>query len=78
VDVLAAYSLAGIAYDAMGNLKALKRYRQDASLIDDLTYTIATTSNRLTAVADGVVPTTEDWDAEPLTRPRSVTMQTAI
>ena len=62
-----AYDLAGIAYDSVGNLKALRRYRQDASLIDDLTYTISTTSNRLTALTDAVAAPSEDWDAETAT-----------
>ena len=59
-----AYDLAGITYDADGNIKTLQRYRQDATLIDNLTYTYPSSSNRLSSVSDAVTTTTEPWDAE--------------
>ena len=58
-----AYDLAGIAYDAAGNVTALQRYRQDGTLIDNLTYNYASNSNRLTAVTDAVTGNSETWDA---------------
>jgi len=62
--VTSAYDLAGITYDAAGNLTALQRYRETGTLIDNLTYTNAPMSNRLTAITDGVGATAETWDAE--------------
>jgi RHS repeat-associated protein len=59
-----AYDLATITYDLNGNLTALQRYKETATLVDNLTYTIAGTSNRLTAIADAVGATAETWDAE--------------
>ncbi len=59
-----AYDLANIGYDAAGNLTALQRYRETATLIDNLTYSNATTSNRLNSITDAVSATTETWDAE--------------
>jgi RHS repeat-associated protein len=59
-----AYDLAGITYDADGNIKTLQRYRQDATLIDNLTYSYPSASNRLSSVNDAVATTTESWDAE--------------
>jgi RHS repeat-associated protein len=57
------YDLAGINYDASGNITALQRYRETGTLIDNLTKTIASTSNRLTSVTDAV-SSSETWDAE--------------
>ncbi len=59
-----AYDLAGINYDKSGNLTALQRYRETATLVDNLTYTIAGSSNRLTTLADAVGVSAELWDAE--------------
>ena len=59
-----AYDLAGITYDLNGNLTALQRYRDAATLLDNLTYTIAAGSNRLSSLADAVGVTSETWDAE--------------
>lgn len=59
-----AFDLAGITYDPAGNLTALQRYRETATLLDNLTYTNATTSNRLNSVTDAVATTAETWDAE--------------
>ena len=59
-----AYDLAGIGYDLSGNLTALQRYRETATLVDNLTYTIAGSSNRLTSLADAVGVSAEPWDAE--------------
>ena len=59
-----AYDLAGINYDAAGNLTALQRYRETASLIDNLSYGYAGSSNRLSSVTDAVGGTAEAWDAE--------------
>jgi RHS repeat-associated protein len=58
------YDLSGINYDAAGNLLTLKRNRDTGTLIDNLTYAIPATSNRLTAVTDAVPATAETWDAE--------------
>jgi RHS repeat-associated protein len=60
----AAYDLTGISYDASGNITALKRYRQAATVIDNLTYTYPGTSNRLSSVSDAIATTSETWDAE--------------
>jgi RHS repeat-associated protein len=60
----AAYDLTGITYDADGNLTALQRYRDNATLIDNLTYSYPSSSNRLTSVTDAVATTPETWDAE--------------
>jgi RHS repeat-associated protein len=59
-----AHDLAGITYDLSGNLTALQRYRETATLLDNLTYTNAGTSNRLTSVTDAIVGSAETWDAE--------------
>lgn len=59
-----AYDIAGIGYDADGNLTGLQRYKDNASLIDNLTYTYPGTSNRLSSVTDAVSTTAETWDAE--------------
>jgi RHS repeat-associated protein len=58
------YDLPVINYDLNGNLTVLQRYRDTGTLVDNLTKTIASTSNRLTSVADAVGPTGEPWDAE--------------
>jgi RHS repeat-associated protein len=60
----AAYDLTGITYDADGNLKNLQRYRDNGTLIDNLTYSYPSSSNRLTSVTDAVATTPETWDAE--------------
>jgi uncharacterized protein RhaS with RHS repeats len=39
--------LTGISYDKAGNLTTLQRYGQGATLLDNVTYTLAATSNRL-------------------------------
>jgi RHS repeat-associated protein len=54
----------GILYDAAGNLTALQRNRETGTVLDNLTYTIAPTSNRLTQIGDAVDGTPESWDAE--------------
>jgi RHS repeat-associated protein len=59
-----AYDLAGLTYDAAGNLTALQRYRETATLLDNLTFTYPAGSNRLSSVADAVGATAEAWDAE--------------
>ena len=59
-----AYDLTTIGYDLNGNLTGLRRYRETATLIDDLGKTIASTSNRLTSVTDAAGATAETWDAE--------------
>ncbi len=59
-----AHDLAAINYDLAGNITSLQRYRETATLIDNLTYSIPSTSNRLASVADAVGVTTETWDAE--------------
>ncbi len=59
-----AHDLAGINYDRAGNLTALQRYRETATLVDNLTYTYPGSSNRLSSVTDAVATTAETWDAE--------------
>ncbi|MDQ3516879.1 MAG: DUF6443 domain-containing protein [Gemmatimonadota bacterium] len=44
-----AHDLAGINYDRAGNLTALQRYRETATLVDNLTYTYPGSSNRLSS-----------------------------
>ncbi len=58
-----AYDLAGITYDGAGNLTALQRYRETGTLIDNLTYSYSTSSNRLSAVTDAISGNAETWDA---------------
>ncbi len=60
----AAYDLAGISYDLNGNMTALQRYRETGTLVDNLTKSIAGSSNRLTSLTDAVGTTAEAWDAE--------------
>jgi RHS repeat-associated protein len=59
-----AHSLSGINYDKSGNLTALQRYQESGALIDNLTYTIASASNRLTQVTDAISGNAETWDAK--------------
>lgn len=59
-----AHDLTNISYDASGNLLTLRRYRETPTLVDDLTYTVAPSSNRLTQIADVVDGSPEQWDAE--------------
>jgi hypothetical protein len=59
-----AYDLAGINYDVAGNLTALQRYRETATLLDNLSYTYPGSSNSLSSVTDAVGTTTVAWDAE--------------
>jgi RHS repeat-associated protein len=59
-----AYDLAGINYDAAGNITALQRYRETGTLIDNLTYAYPTSSDRLSSVTDAIATTAEAWDAE--------------
>jgi RHS repeat-associated protein len=59
-----AYGLAGITYDGSGNLTALQRYRQNPSLVDNLTYTYPSNSNRLSSVSDAAGASSESWDVE--------------
>jgi RHS repeat-associated protein len=59
-----AHDLAGISYDASGNLTALQRYRETATLVDNLSYAYPGSSNRLSSVTDAVGGTAESWDAE--------------
>jgi hypothetical protein len=42
-----AYDVTGIIDDKGGNLTTLKRYGSNATLLDNLTYTVTATSNRL-------------------------------
>jgi len=57
------FDVNGISYDKHGNFKTLKRYF-DPSLVDNLTYTHQTGTNKLQSVADAVPATSHDWDAE--------------
>lgn len=59
------YDVKNLTYDLVGNLTGLDRYRDNATLIDDLTYTYTTGKNRLSTVTDAIAATTaETWDAE--------------
>jgi hypothetical protein len=60
----AAFDVNNISYDQNGNLTALQRYRDTATLIDNLTYVYDTGKNRLDHVDDAVTTTTETWDTE--------------
>lgn len=64
VNTTAAYDLTGITYDPSGNLKSLRRYGANGTLIDDLTYTYPGSSNRLSSVSEAAGATAETWDAE--------------
>jgi len=59
-----AHDLASITYDASGNLKTLKRYKESGSLVDDLTYAYPSGSNRLSSLAEAAGASAETWDAE--------------
>ncbi len=59
-----AYDLAGITYDASGNLTTLRRRNETGALIDSLTYSLAASSNRLTSITEAAGVTAEMWDAE--------------
>lgn len=59
-----AHDLANIGYDAAGNITSLQRYRETATLVDNLSYSYSAGSNRLNAVTDAVGVTPESWDAE--------------
>ena len=58
-----------MGYDKSGNVLSLQRYREAGTVVDNLTYSYPSTSNRLSAVADAVAATAEAWDVEagPLT-----------
>lgn len=57
------YDVSGISYDQNGNLKALERYGDGGSLVDDLSYTYGGSSpNRLTSLTDGA-GAVHGWDA---------------
>jgi len=58
------HDLGPITYDAAGNILTLQRRQDAGTILDNLTYTIAATSNRLTVVADAVDGSPEAWDAE--------------
>jgi RHS repeat-associated protein len=58
-----AHNLTGITYDPSGNITAMRRYREDGTLIDDLTYSYPGSSNRLSSVTDAVAATL-GWDAQ--------------
>jgi YD repeat-containing protein len=58
-----AHDLAGITYDKSGNLTAMQRYRESGTLVDNLSYTIPTGSNRMSAVTDAISGNSETWDA---------------
>jgi len=58
------YDVNTISYDKHGNIKTLRRYF-DPSMVDHLTYTYGTGTNKLHSVADAVSTTaSHDWDAE--------------
>jgi RHS repeat-associated protein len=58
-----AHNLTGISYDPSGNITAMRRYREDGTLIDDLTYSYPGSSNRLSSVTDAASATL-GWDAQ--------------
>jgi RHS repeat-associated protein len=59
-----AYDLPLINYDPAGNITRLVRNRENGTTVDDLTYTMAPTSNRLASISDPTGATPETWDAE--------------
>lgn len=62
--VTARYDVAGITYDAAGNLTALQRRNELGTVIDQLSYAYPAGSNRLSAVTDAWGGNAETWDAE--------------
>jgi len=60
------YDLPWIGYDRNGNVTGLQRNRQDGSRIDDLSYGIGSSSNRLYTIVENAPgsPSSEAWDAE--------------
>lgn len=58
------FDLTGLTYDDAGNLTGLKRDDDTGSLIDNLSYSYGSNSNRLQSISDGVSATSESWDAE--------------
>lgn len=63
-----AYSVGGLQYDANGNVLSLSRRmpsgRAGAQVVDQLAYSYAIGTNRLSNVVDAVAATSEGWDAE--------------
>jgi len=59
-----ANDLAQITYDLSGNLRHLQRYNDAGNVIDDLSYSVPSSSNRLDRVDDAVTGSPEPWDAE--------------
>ena len=58
-----AYDVAGITYDKAGNIAGLQRYREAGTLVDNLTYSYPSSSNRLSSITDAVSGNSETWDA---------------
>ncbi len=63
-NVTTNHDLGPITYDKAGNILTLQRRNETGAVIDNLSYTIPPSSNRLTALADGIDGSTESWDAE--------------
>ena len=62
------FELSGLAYDKSGNIKALARRDQSGTLIDNLSYTYANGTDKISEVVDGAASTPSlDWDAESAT-----------
>jgi len=58
------FKVTDLQYDGNGNILALSRYKEDNSVIDQLSYSYTAGSNKLASVTDAVNTTPEDWDAE--------------
>ncbi len=56
-----AFDLAGIAYDANGNILSMQRYGAAGTLIDDMSYSYTNANNQLTAITDAAGQPTS-WD----------------
>ncbi len=58
-----AHDLSGIAYDRAGNITTLQRYRATGTLVDNLSYSYPSSSNRLSSITDAISGNSETWDA---------------
>ncbi len=61
------YDVKNITYDKNGNIISLDRYKGGNVLLDQLSYSYQSGTNKLSSVTDAVATSGEDWDAEDAT-----------
>ncbi|MHB2149987.1 RHS repeat domain-containing protein [Calditrichota bacterium LG25] len=57
------YKVNNLLYDANGNIKSLRRNNDNGTILNDLQYSYATNTNKLTSVTDGSLTKTFGYDA---------------